>query len=128
MLQVVMWVRVQCDQCGDVLDAPEGEPDYSSERAACVAARAGWRGDPGGRWWCSACALVLACQERGRGHEFTGWRISARTGGAYRYCRVCCEQERRGPGQSPLTPPGHFDLDSHLDRNLDGVLVVGEVA
>jgi hypothetical protein len=123
MLQVVMCVWVQCDQCGDILDALEGEPGHVNERAAYVAARArGWRGDPDGRWWCSACALVLTCQRRG--HEFTQWRRAHRGGGGWsRRCQRCCVLERRSPDQSPLTP-------HHPDHVGDGVgvLVMGEVA
>jgi hypothetical protein len=119
MLQVLMCVGIQCDQCGDILDSPEGEPGHGSEHAACVAAKARrWRGDPGGRWWCSACALVLTCQDRG--HEFTQWRPSPRGEGAYRYCQRCCVLERRGPNESPLTPP--------IEGVGVGVLVLGEVA
>jgi hypothetical protein len=120
MLQVVMSVWVHCDQCGNILDAPGGEPGHLSERAACVAAwAAGWRGELGGRWWCSACALVLTCQRRG--HEFTKWRRAPRGGSWSRCCQRCCLLERRGPGENPLTPTHH-----HFGS--DEVLVMREVA
>lgn len=119
MLQVVICVRVQCDQCGHILDTPEGEPGHLSERAACVAARtARWRGELGGRWWCSACALMLTCQRRD--HEFTQWRRTPRGGGWSRYCQRCCVLERRAPGTNPLTPTHPFGSDE--------VLVIREVA
>lgn len=121
MLQVLTWVLVQCDQCGDILDAPDGEPGHGSERAACLAARvARWRGQRGQRWWCPACALVLTCQALG--HEFTDWRCSPRTGGRYRYCQRCCVLEWHGPDQGALALSPDPDPDNNRDSDLAAVL------
>lgn len=106
MLQVHACVSVECDQCGDNLEAhyPRGET-----AALDAAAVRGWLVGPGGRWWCSACGPVLVCEHQG--HEFTGWHDLAgctnqapvsggETGeaglrGGYRYCRRCCLHESR---------------------------------
>ena len=122
MLQVVSWVRLRCDQCAEILMSRTGDTGHPSAHAAHTeATAAGWRDDPGGRWWCSACAVVLACQDWG--HEFTEWRRALAPGGFYRYCQRCCLHERCAPGEHPLTVSQ--DLD---EGDLDGGVAVGEVA